>query len=101
MQSITYFAFTYPFSYNEIQQLLTNYDNRFANATTGAKDDIYYTRECLCYSLEGRRIDLITVSSYHNISSEREARLKNLFPNESTLRPFRFIGKKVCVYHYN
>lgn len=101
MQSITYFAFTYPFSYNEIQQLLTNYDNRFPNGTAGAKDDIYYTRECLCYSLEGRRVDLITVSSYHNISNEREVRLKNLFPIENTLRPFRFIGKKVYIYLYD
>jgi hypothetical protein len=58
-------------------------------------DDVYYHRECVCYSLEGRLIDLITISSYHNMSSERESRLKHLFPVGDVPRPFRFYGKKV------
>jgi hypothetical protein len=58
-------------------------------------DDIYYHRECVCYSLEGRLVDLITVSSYHNMSLERETRLKHLFPVSEVPRPFRFYGKKV------
>lgn len=99
-QSITYFAFTYPFSYGELQQMLCNIDSRFQNLTIGSKDDIYYARECVCYSLEGRRVDLITITSYHNISAEREVRLKNLFPNDNIPRPFRFIGKKVCRLGY-
>lgn len=94
-QSVTYFAFTYPFSYTDIQHLLNNYDSRFGNTSFNAKDDIYYVRECLCYSLEKRRIDLITISSYYNISAERETRLINLFPDENTPRPFKFINKKV------
>lgn len=43
-----------------------------------SEDDIYYTRECICTSLEGRSIDLITITSYHGIANEREIRLKNL-----------------------
>lgn len=94
-QSITYFAFTYPFSYTELQQMLDNIDRRFANAKSYSKDDIYYTRECVCHTLEGRRVDLLTISSYHNMTSEREPRLKNLFPYENIPRPFTFTGKKV------
>lgn len=95
IQSVTYFAFTYPYSYTDLQNNLNVTDNRFLGHEPMSKDDIYYMRECLCNSLEGRRVDLITISSYHNISAEREVRLKNLFPDENKSRPFRFIGKKV------
>lgn len=57
-------------------------------------DDIYYHRELLTYSLESRRIDLITVSSYHGISKKRETRVPNLFPDESFPRPFKFLSPK-------
>lgn len=75
--------------------MLDNIDRRFANININSKDDIYYTRECVCHSLEGRRIDLLTISSHHNISEEREPRLKNLFPDENIPRPFSFLEKKV------
>lgn len=94
-QSITYFAFTYPFSYGEMQQMLDNIDRRFANTTASSKDDIYYIRECVCHSLEGRRVDLLTISSHHSMSGQREPRLKNLFPDQNIPRPFCFMEKKV------
>lgn len=59
-------------------------------------DDIYYHRECAIKSLEGRRLDVLTISSYHNISMEREDRLSNMFPEESEERPYKFWDKKVC-----
>lgn len=99
-QSVTYFAFTYPFSYLELQSYLGNLDAKYLNAVPNSKDDIYYTREVVCNSLEGRRVDLITISSYHNVSTEREVRLKNLFPEDNIPRPYRFIGKKVNNYKY-
>lgn len=80
--------------------MLCNIDSRFSKPSLGSKDDIYYARECVCYTLEGRRVDLITITSYHNISAEREARLKNLFPNDNIARPFRFVGKKVSKLNY-
>ncbi|KAG8321538.1 Cytosolic carboxypeptidase-like protein 5 [Homalodisca vitripennis] len=58
-------------------------------------DDIYYHRETVCYSLEGRRVDLLTISSYHNITTNREPRLSHLFPESDSLRPFQFTNKKV------
>lgn len=95
VQSIVYFAFTYPYSYAELTNVLNTNDERFENKAVLSRDDIYYVREAICFSLEGRRVELLTISSYHNISNEREARLKDLFPEKHVLRPFRFIGKKV------
>lgn len=95
IQGITYFAFTYPYTYTELQNYLIDIDGRYLSDEAVSKDDIYYARECLCHSLEGRKVDLITISSYHNISSEREIRLQNLFPEDDVARPFRFVGKKV------
>ncbi|XP_066993857.2 cytosolic carboxypeptidase-like protein 5 isoform X2 [Anabrus simplex] len=100
LRAVTYFAFTYPYSYLEVQNMLKGIDARFKNLEDEPRlstslDDIYYHRECVCHSLEGRRIDLITISSRHLMGTEREPRLKNLFPDPSTPRPFRFLGKKV------
>ncbi|XP_018332039.1 cytosolic carboxypeptidase-like protein 5 [Agrilus planipennis] len=93
-ESITYFAFTYPFSYNDIQNSLRTIDAKYLSAS-GHNDDIYYYRECLCYSLEGRKVDLLTITSYYNISKERETRLKHLFPETHLVRPFKFTGKPI------
>lgn len=96
----TYFAFTYPYSYVELQNMLNSIDARFKTPSGEPRlptvlDDIYYHRESVCYSLEGRSVDLITVTSYHGICSDREPRLKHLFPVSDVPRPFRFNGKKV------
>lgn len=42
----------------------------------------------------GRRVDLLTITSHHGITSEKEERLKNLFP-ENQERPYKFQNKKV------
>lgn len=90
-----YFAFTYPFSYVELEKMLVNIDQRYLNIHPFSEDDIYYVRETICHSLEGRTIDLITLSSFHGITGEREPRLKNLFTNEKVPRAHKFVGKKV------
>ncbi len=53
-------------------------------------------RELVCHSLEGRRVDLITISSYHGFESKREPRLDRLFLDTATERAHTFTGKKVC-----
>lgn len=58
-------------------------------------DAVYYHRETLCHSLENRKIDLITISSHHSITAEREIRLQKLFPDENIPRAFKFQNKKV------
>ncbi|KAG5898456.1 hypothetical protein JTB14_015465 [Gonioctena quinquepunctata] len=93
-ENTMYFAFTYPFSYTDLEKMLVNIDSKYLNVKPVLDDDIYYVRETVCETLEGRSIDLITLSSYHGITSEREDGLKNLFPGKIP-RPYKFVGKKV------
>ncbi|XP_024879068.1 cytosolic carboxypeptidase-like protein 5 [Temnothorax curvispinosus] len=94
-KAVTYFAFTYPFSYTDLQNYLRRIDARMGKRSVMSADDIYYHRECAIKSLEDRRLDVLTISSYHNISTEREDRLNNMFPEESEERPYKFRDKKV------
>ncbi|XP_003787508.1 cytosolic carboxypeptidase-like protein 5 isoform X1 [Otolemur garnettii] len=94
----TFFAFCYPFSYSDCQDLLHQLDQRFTEnhpTPTSPQDTIYYHRELLCYSLDGLRVDLLTVTSCHGLREDREPRLEQLFPDTSTPRPFRFTGKRI------
>lgn len=79
----------------DLQSNLKKIDARMAKRSVKCVDDIYYHRECAIRSLEQRRLDLLTISSYHNISMEREDRLKDLFPEEDEERPLKFKDKKV------
>lgn len=58
------------------------------------RDEIYYHRELLIRSYEGRRIDLLTISSFHGITDQREERISTLFP-ELTCRCYVFKEKKI------
>lgn len=60
---------------------------------------LYIFRELLCHSLEGRRVDLITLTSWEGVTEEREWRLPNLFPDTATERCHIFKNKKVCTVH--
>ncbi|XP_018020290.1 pneumococcal serine-rich repeat protein-like [Hyalella azteca] len=57
-------------------------------------DSVYYVRELVVKSLDSKRLDLITVSSYSGITNAREDRLPHLFPDGSQSRPFKFKNKK-------
>nr|XP_050855960.1 cytosolic carboxypeptidase-like protein 5 [Vespula vulgaris]XP_050855961.1 cytosolic carboxypeptidase-like protein 5 [Vespula vulgaris] len=94
-KAVTYFAFTYPFSYTDLQNYLKKIDIRMAKHYVTSIDDIYYHRECAIKSLEGRRLDVLTISSYHNILNVREDRFDNMFPEKHEERPFKFLDKKV------
>ena len=60
-------------------------------------DEIYYHRELLCHSLDGNRIDLITVTNCNNMSSSLEPYFDDkLFPDRSSPRCRAFHNKKVC-----
>ncbi|KAG8122944.1 hypothetical protein E2320_018506 [Naja naja] len=67
----TYFAFCYPFSYTECQDMLTQLDAHFAEcrhlSPSSYLDAIYYHRELLCYSLDKLRVDLLTITSCHGM----------------------------------
>lgn len=59
------------------------------------ENDIYYHRELLINSIESRRIDLLTISSFHNIQKEQEYRFPELFPDPHSKRCKTFKNKKV------
>ncbi|XP_054845298.1 cytosolic carboxypeptidase-like protein 5 isoform X4 [Eublepharis macularius] len=94
----TYFAFCYPFSYTECQDMLAQLDTHFAEckhlSPSSSLDTIYYHRELLCFSLDKLRVDLLTITSCHGMQEEREARLEKLFPDKNTPRPHHFVGKR-------
>ncbi|XP_051880835.1 cytosolic carboxypeptidase-like protein 5 isoform X2 [Pristis pectinata] len=95
----TYFAFCFPFTYAECQEMLMQLDERFEYCKrltlSSPADTIYYHREPLCYSLDNLRVDLITITSCHGMMVECEPRLEKLFPDHSTSRPHLFSGKQV------
>ncbi|KAM4712551.1 cytosolic carboxypeptidase-like protein 5 isoform 2-T2 [Anableps anableps] len=95
----TYFSFCYPFSYTECQEMLQLLDESYPNAAqlspSSAPGTVYYHRELLCNSLDGNRVDLLTVTNCSGMQDEREARLPNLFPDTNTPRPHRFPDKRV------
>lgn len=59
--------------------------------------DIYFHRETIVKSLDGRSVDLLTITSFKGISDERECRLFGLFPDENKSRPYVFKNKKVQI----
>ncbi|XP_053193254.1 cytosolic carboxypeptidase-like protein 5 [Scomber japonicus] len=95
----TYFSFCYPFSYNECQEMLQQLDESYPNAVqltpSSAPGTVYYHRELLCHSLDGNRVDLLTVTNCSRMQEEREPRLPKLFPDTNTPRPHQFSGKRV------
>ncbi|AWP19702.1 putative cytosolic carboxypeptidase-like protein 5 [Scophthalmus maximus] len=95
----TYFSFCFPFSYAECQEMLQQLDESNPNAAqlspSSAPGSVYYHRELLCHSLDGNRVDLLTVTNCSGMQEEREPRLPQLFPDTNTPRPHRFPSKRV------
>lgn len=64
------------------------------------ENEIYFHRELLIKSIEGRRIDLITITSFNGIRSETEYRFSDLFPDENVSRCNLFKDKKVRIKYF-
>ncbi|KAG6582870.1 putative metalloprotease family M14A [Phytophthora cinnamomi] len=74
------FAFCYPYTYTRVQEELAAMDKLFARTelqpecsptNEKAPANVYYHRELLTRSLEGLRVDLVTISSMDGITSTR------------------------------
>ncbi|OQS01635.1 cytosolic carboxypeptidase-like protein 5 isoform 2 [Achlya hypogyna] len=92
---VLFVAFTYPYSYADLQRSLGRLDTDMA-----ARPDIYYHRETLVHSVDGRRVDLLTISSTDNMLGDREAALPHLFPEHDAVthpRPRAFQNKRTIV----
>lgn len=77
--------------------ILSSSSSSLSSTCTSGEDlynEIYYYRELLTQSVEGRRIDLITITSYHGIQEAREERLPGLFPDKLRRRSHSFADKK-------
>lgn len=82
-----YFAMSFPYSYEDLQHSLESIDKRMAG-----HDSVYYRRDLLIRSVEGRRIDLITISSLSQDTNNSEDRVHpSLFPD---LGPEEQVGKR-------
>lgn len=87
--------FTQPLQTHRIDQSNLE-ENRVAKMSLSElANDIYFHRDLLITSVEGRNIDLVTISSFHGIQSKTEDRLTNLFPNVCKRRSNVFKDKKV------
>ena len=68
-EETTYFAFTYPFSYQESQEKIDDIENK---VSSGEIPNCYFHREVLYHSLEGRKMEIFTLTSNDGITNERE-----------------------------
>lgn len=92
---ITYFAYSYPYSFAEITKKLDEMQSKMAH-----RKNTYFHREVLTYSREGRKQEMVTVSSLDGVNEdgEREEYISGLFPEHSGKpedRPLKFNSKKV------
>jgi cytosolic carboxypeptidase protein 5 len=94
---IVSFAFTYPYTYAMVQKDLDAL-NAHVNDMT-APDSIYFKRELLTNTPDGRRVDLYTITSVDGASNEQEALLPGLFPESissaKSERPLVFPNKEI------
>lgn len=105
--TVTHFAFSYPWTYIDSQLQLYRLENRFLNFSESLESPqkstesnkststVYFHRELLCYSLCGRRIDLLTISDNSRKLPELEDHFDPLlFPEGPAGRPYKFSNKK-------
>ncbi len=92
--SMVYFCPYAPFSYTQLQNSLNRIDD-ICSSTLKAKD-IYYAREHLVDSLDGHRVDLLTISSVNQMANDdrREKWIPNIFPIRANRRPHLFPTKR-------
>ena len=77
---LTYFAYSYPYSFEECTWKLSQLEESMRG-----RESVYTHWETIVYSLEGRPMEMLTVSSTDGLSpheGDYEQHLTNLFPEE-------------------
>ena len=79
---VIYFAFTYPYTYGMVQNDLKIIDKLALEINFCDPECIYCCRELVTNSLDGLRIDLITISAVSGVNTQnrKESNLPGLFP---------------------
>lgn len=80
----TYFAFSYPFSLDESTEMLDRLEEKLTRPEVA--ESIYFHREVLFYSLEGRMMEMFTISSRDKITDREEDQVKFTFSMINSLR---------------
>ncbi|KAL4483174.1 hypothetical protein ABPG74_019200 [Tetrahymena malaccensis] len=88
-----WFSFTYPFSYEDNEKFLKEYEQTFQNDS-----EIYMHRCTLIKSKEDRKIELLTISSQTNKLNQQEKAIPNLFTDPESSRPALFKNKKYVFF---
>jgi hypothetical protein len=80
---VIYFAFTYPYTYEMVQNDLKIIDKLALEIDFRDSECIYCCRELVTNSLDGLRIDLITISAVNGVNTQgmKEPNLPGLFPS--------------------
>lgn len=73
LDSTIYFAFTFPYSYEQSQITVQEWEHAVDSST-------YFYRELLTYTPDQRRVDLLTISARENLRPEREQVVSGIFP---------------------
>ena len=88
-----FFAFTYPYSYDSVEAELAELPEMNNHLLPGS---IYYHREILTSTPDGRNINLLTITSVDGSGEKCEPALSGLFPNYPRCpRPPTFPEKEI------
>lgn len=88
-----HFAYTYPYSFTQITGKLDELEENMSQ-----RKQAYCCREVVTYSMEGRPLEMITVTSKDKMLDEHEPLIPGLFPEhckDPSLRPRRFDKKTI------
>jgi len=89
-----YFAFTYPYSYQDVQRELDELEAN-NNIDITKSGGIYFHREVITRTPDGRNVDLLTISSTDDCGTP-EIALPGLFPDyPKKARAHNFPGKEI------
>ena len=62
-----YFALFEPYSYQKLQQRLNYFEEKVQHS-----QNVYFHRELLCFSNEGRRVEMVTMTALENIPGSNQ-----------------------------
>lgn len=85
------FAFTYPFSYEDNEALIREFESKYSK-----HDEIYFHQEVMTRTSEHRKVHLLTLTARNNVNSkQREDGVEGIFGEGP--RPYKIDKPRVVV----